>query len=43
VSDWFFRDVVFHHADARPDSYQHINCRVKQTALPAWMREAQLA
>jgi hypothetical protein len=38
VSDWFFRDVVFQHADARPDSYQHIDCRVKQTSLSAWMR-----
>ena len=38
VSDWFFRDVVFQHADARPDSYQHVDCRVKQTSLSAWMR-----
>ena len=38
VSDWFFRDVVFQHADARPDGYQHIDCRVKQTSLSAWMR-----
>jgi len=38
VSDWFFRDVVFHHADAQPDRFQHIDCRVKQTPLSAWMR-----
>src|ERR1700761_7201395 len=38
VSDWFYRDVVYHHADARPDSYQRVDCRVKQTALSAWMR-----
>jgi hypothetical protein len=38
VSDWFYRDVVYHHADARPDSYQHIDCRVKQTPISAWMR-----
>ena len=38
VSDWFYNDVVFHHSDARPDSYQHIDCRVKQTPVSAWMR-----
>jgi hypothetical protein len=38
VSDWFYRDVVYHHADARPDSYQHIDCLVKQTPVSAWMR-----
>ena len=38
MSDWFYRDVVYHHADARPDSYQHIDCRVKQTPISAWMR-----
>jgi hypothetical protein len=38
VSDWFYDDVVYHHADARPDSYQHIDCRVKQTPVSAWMR-----
>jgi hypothetical protein len=38
VSDWFYRDVVFQHVDARPDSYQHIDCRVKQTPVSAWMR-----
>ena len=38
VSDWFYNDVVFHHADARPDSYQHVECRVKQTPVSAWMR-----
>lgn len=38
VSDWFYDDVVFHHPDSRPDSYQHIDCRVKQTPVSAWMR-----
>ena len=38
VSDWFYRDVVYHHADARPDSYQPIDCRVKQASISAWMR-----
>jgi hypothetical protein len=38
VSDWFYHDVVLHHADARPDGYQHIDCRVKQSPVSAWMR-----
>jgi hypothetical protein len=38
VSDWFYHDVVIHHADARPDGYQHIKCQVKQTPVSAWMR-----
>jgi hypothetical protein len=38
VSDWFYDDVVYHQPDARPDSYQHIDCRVKQTPVSAWMR-----
>lgn len=38
VSDWFYQAVVRHQPDARPDSYQHIDCRVKQTSLSAWMR-----
>ncbi len=38
VSDWFYNDVVFHQQDARPDSYQRIECQVKQTPLSAYMR-----
>jgi hypothetical protein len=38
VSDWFYSDVVYHQPDARPDSYQHIDCLVKQTPVSAWMR-----
>jgi hypothetical protein len=38
VSDWFYDDVVYHHADARPDGYQHVDSQVKQTPLSAWMR-----
>lgn len=38
VSDWFYQDVVFHHVDARPETYQHIECQVKQTPVSAWMR-----
>jgi hypothetical protein len=38
VSDWFYEDVVYHQPDARPDSFQHIDCRVKQTPVSAWMR-----
>jgi hypothetical protein len=38
VSDWFYTDVVYHHQDARPDSYRHIGCEVKGTQLSAWMR-----
>jgi hypothetical protein len=38
VSDWFYDDVVYHQPDARPDTYQHIDCRVKQTPVSAWMR-----
>ncbi len=38
VSDWFYSDVVYHHADARPDGYQHVKCQVKQTPVSAWMR-----
>jgi hypothetical protein len=38
VSDWFYDDVVYHHADARPDGYRRIKFQVKQTPLSAWMR-----
>jgi hypothetical protein len=38
VSDWFYSDVVYHHADARPDRYQHVDGQVKQTPISAWMR-----
>jgi hypothetical protein len=38
VSDWFYDDVVYQHADARPDGYQHIESQVKQTPVSAWMR-----
>jgi class 3 adenylate cyclase len=38
VSDWFYDDVVYHHADARPDGYQHVKCQVKQTPVSAWLR-----
>ena len=38
VSDWFYDDVVYHHADARPDGYEHVVGQVKQTPLSAWMR-----
>jgi hypothetical protein len=38
VSDWFYEDVVFHHPDAWPDSYEHVECQVKQTPVSAWMR-----
>jgi hypothetical protein len=38
VSDWFYEDVVYHHADARPDGYEHVEGQVKQTPLSAWMR-----
>ena len=38
VSDWFYNDVVYHQPDAQPDSYQQVECRVKQTQLSAWMR-----
>jgi hypothetical protein len=38
VSDWFYHDVVIHHADARADGYQHIECQVKQSPVSAWMR-----
>jgi hypothetical protein len=29
---------VYHHADARPDRYQHVDGQVKQTPISAWMR-----
>ena len=38
VSDWFYDDVVFHHADAGPDGYRHLECQIKQTPVSAWMR-----
>src|SRR6201996_8053401 len=38
VSDWFYEDVVYHHADARPDGYEHVVGQVKQTPVSAWMR-----
>jgi hypothetical protein len=38
VSDWFYNDVVFHQADARPDRYKHVECQVKQTPVSAYMR-----
>jgi hypothetical protein len=38
VSDWFYGDVVYHHQDARPDIYRHVDCAVKDTKLSAWLR-----
>jgi class 3 adenylate cyclase len=38
VSDWFYADVVNHHPGGRADSYQHVECRVKQTPVSGWMR-----
>ena len=38
VSDWFYDDVVYQHADARPDGYEHIESKVKETSLSGWMR-----
>ena len=38
VSDWFYSDVVYHHQDARPDTYRNVGCEVKGTRLSAWLR-----
>jgi hypothetical protein len=38
VSDWFYHDVVLHHQDARPESYQHVETRMKQAPMSAWIR-----
>ena len=38
VSDWFYSEVVYHHQDARPDSYRQVTYEVKGARLSAWMR-----
>jgi hypothetical protein len=46
VSDWFYGDVVYHHQDAKPDTYRQFGCKVKGTELSAWLRvpaESRLA
>ncbi|WP_211769451.1 ATP-binding protein [Kutzneria sp. CA-103260] len=37
VSDWFYREVVWHDSAARPASYRRVDIAVKETEAPAWL------
>jgi tetratricopeptide (TPR) repeat protein len=38
VSDWFYEEVVRHHAAAQPSSFRRVRVMVKETDTPAWVR-----
>lgn len=38
VSDWFYTEVIRHHADHEPDTYRKVTVNVKETATVGWIR-----
>lgn len=38
TSDWFYREVVWHHPPAEPSSYHEVTVAVKETTVAAWVR-----